>query len=201
MQVRRGAGVQASRIFHVRVAVVSHSADHSVSRSYPYPPALTGAGGFPLQSRLPWQRPSPRLPPFCSEPRQTRRPFSTGMTYKRSPHPLRPLRQLQGPGSTGWTLSLSKNRGWGRCEGRGAIGVRFDRLNELMDRKVPEPVEGSKGFRSGERGIEARESLRIVFLHSFLSIHPQTAHLLWFAMRRDRGGAGRTDCDARDRKV
>ena len=40
--------------------------------------------------------------------------------------------QTQGASSTGWTLRLSEGRG---CEGRGNIGVRFDRLNELGDER------------------------------------------------------------------
>ena len=64
------------------------------------------------------------------------------ITYKRVPCPLR----YPSTSSTGWTLSLSKNQGAGaECEGRGDIGVRFDRLNELEDGLIPEPVERSKG--------------------------------------------------------
>ena len=42
-------------------------------------------------------------------------------------------------------------------EGRGELGVRFDKLNELRDGKVPEPVEGSKG--RGRGTVWAQRSL------------------------------------------
>ena len=37
--------------------------------------------------------------------------------------------------------------------GQGDIGVRFDKLNELRDGKVPELAERSQGFGSGEHGM------------------------------------------------
>ena len=70
-------------------------------------------------------------------------PLSPGITDKtirrlfRRGAALRPFDKLKAPqtqraSSTGWTLRLSEGRG---CEGRGDIGVRFDRLNELGDEK------------------------------------------------------------------
>ena len=42
----------------------------------------------------------------------------------------------------------------GGCEGRGDIGVRFDRLNELGGRKIPEIVDGflAGGARHASQG-------------------------------------------------
>ena len=38
-------------------------------------------------------------------------------------------------------------------EGRGDLGVRFDKLNELRVRKVPEPAEGCRNEKlDGPRG-------------------------------------------------
>ena len=48
-------------------------------------------------------------------------------------------------------------------EGRGDIGVRFDRLNELRDGKIPELVGRSKGFATGA-GPLAYHSLKKILL-------------------------------------
>ena len=60
------------------------------------------------------------------------------------------------PPRAGRSLSLSKAGG---CGGRGDIGVRFDRLNELRGGKVPELAEriSPKGYR-----IQVREISRLI---------------------------------------
>ena len=79
--------------------------------------------------------------------------------------------KLEGLSSTGWTLSLSKGREVG-CEGAGDIGVRFDRLNELRDRKVSEFVGRSKSvlyvipfFFMGDEG---QDQAAVTFPSSYL---------------------------------
>ena len=60
------------------------------------------------------------------------------------------------PPRAGRSLSLSKARG---CGGRGDIGVRFDRLNELRGGKVPElAVRRSCGVLSLPKGFLPRDT-------------------------------------------
>ncbi len=70
---------------------------------------------------------------------------------------------------------------WVRDEGRGDLGVRFDRLNELRDGRVPE-IATPRAYRKGE-GFWARGAVHI-------SQGKLSNHFVWNCQMKNATGAG-----------
>ena len=101
-----------------------------------------GAGVVPgvRTDRPDRDQPSPSGAPGVGRRGPQRAGDSVGNVPSR-PSSFRQAQGTAGSGTEGNGLDPELVEGSGvECEGRGDLGVRFDKLNELMDRKIPEPA-------------------------------------------------------------